>query len=403
QFFIIALVGWLAARGLENALADQRKANRELDQLNQELDRRVADRTKELAEALINVQLESGKSHAILESIADGVIVFDESGKAAVTNPAISQLLDRPQDRLLGYTIDELMEGKAELGDNSQRMPNLKFQWGDKTVSASFAPVRLSGEATTGTVAVFRDFTREAELERMKSAFVSMVSHELRTPLSAIIGYSEMLRESVYGTLNEKQVGVIGRLHVNAKRLLSLVNDLLDRAQLEAGKMMLRLSVFSPAAALIDELLPVVSEQVKAKGLELITRIAEDVPAQVVGDPQRLLQILINFVTNAIKFTEKGSIRVDISRPDAGHWQLAVADTGIGIPANEQPYIFESFRQVDATATRRQAGFGLGLSIVKQLVVLMGGEISVSSQVGQGSTFAVTLPLMVQMPEEKTA
>src|SRR3972149_2288877 len=162
-----------------------------------------------------------------------------------------------------------------------------------------------------------------------------MVSHELRTPLSAIIGYSEMLRESVYGALNEKQIGVIGRLHVNAKRLLSLVNDLLDRAQLEAGKMTLRLSAFSPAAALIDELLPVVSEQVKAKGLELITRIAEDVPAQVVGDPQRLLQILINFVTNSLKFTEEGSICVDISRPDAGHWRLAVTDTGIGIPAYE--------------------------------------------------------------------
>jgi len=108
-------------------------------------------------------------------------------------------------------------------------------------------------------------------------------------------------------------------------------------------------------------------------------------------------------LSNALKFTEKGSIRVDLSRPDAEHWRLTVADTGIGIPANEQPYIFESFRQVDGTATRQHAGFGLGLSIVKELVVLMGGEISVMSQVGQGSTFAVTLPLVVKMPEEKTA
>ncbi len=403
EFLLVALVGWLAARSLENALAELRAVNRELDH-------RVAERTRDLGEALIRVQAESGKNQAILESIADGVIVFDEHGQATVANPAIGHLLDLGPDQILGHEMEALMAGAVNaaeretlatlLRDTTQRHPNLRLQWAKKTLSASFAPVRAGDDTHSGTVGVFRDFTREAELDRMKSVFVSMVSHELRTPLNAVLGYGEMLSEHVYGPLSEKQSNIIERLITNTKRLLSLVGDLLDRTQMEAGQLSLRNVVFSPAA-LVDDMSAAVSEIARAKALELTTYVADDVPDQLRGDPQRLTQILINLVGNAIKFTDRGKISVRITRPDASHWALEVSDTGTGIPLEEQPYIFDWFRQVDSSATRQHAGVGLGLSIVKQLVMLMQGEVKLKSQVGQGSTFTILLPLMTA--QEKTS
>jgi signal transduction histidine kinase len=240
---------------------------------------------------------------------------------------------------------------------------------------------------------VFRDYTREAELERMKSTFVSSVSHELRTPLNAILGYSEILTENVYGPLLDGQRNAINRVTVNSKRLLSIVNDLLDQAQIEAGTLKLRVAPFSPSS-LIDGVVDVMDVLAQSKDLELITHIDDDVPATLPSDQQRLHQILINLVGNAIKFTDEGSVWVRIYRPSASQWALEVSDTGCGIPLEAQSYIFDPFQQVDGSATRTHAGSGLGLSIVRQLTALMGGEITLKSQVGEGSTFIVTLPLV---------
>jgi signal transduction histidine kinase len=396
-FFLVALVSWLSARSLEKALADLRVVNAELD-------RRVADRTRDLAEALIRVQMESSKGQAILESIADGVIVFDGLGKATVVNPAICRLLNLPSDQIVGYRIETLMAGFVGVNDqkavldqlhhqnSAARLPGLRLQWSNKTLSASFAPIQIQQEAGRGTVAVFRDFTREAELDRMKTMFVSMVSHELRTPLGAIMGYGEILQEQVHGPLNERQLNVVERLITNTKRLLSLVNDLLDRARLEAGRLKLVPAPFAPAA-LMDELISTTGQLAKAKKLDLITDIAPEVPQTLVADSQRLLQILINLVTNAIKFTDHGAITVKFARVDSARWSLHVIDTGIGIAPDDQEQVFDMFQQVDGLATRKQGGAGLGLSIVKQLVTLMGGEIQLASSVGAGTTFTLILPL----------
>jgi PAS domain S-box-containing protein len=404
-FLLVALVSWLSARSLENALADLRV-------INTELDRRVADRTRDLAEALIKVQLESSKNQAILESIADGVIVFDQTGQATLVNPAVSKLLSLPPNQIIGYKIETLMAGVVAVGDqeavlgqvrgqeSSVRLPGLRFQWGKKTLSASFAPIQIQQAGGRGTVAVFRDFTREAELENMKSMFVSMVSHELRTPLGAIIGYGEILQEQIYGPLTERQTNLLARLIANAQRLVSLVNDLLDRARLEAGKLKLQYVAFSPQQ-LLDDLLSTASPIAKAKNLEVVTHIVPTVPDTLQGDPQRLLQILINLVGNAVKFTERGTISVKIDRPDEAHWSLQVSDTGIGIPPDDQVHVFEVFQQADSSATRRHGGAGLGLSIVKQLANLMGGDIELVSTIGQGSTFTVTLPLNHTMEEKR--
>jgi PAS domain S-box-containing protein len=403
-FMVIALVSWLSARSLEQALADLRV-------INTELDRRVADRTRDLAEALIRVQLESSKNQAILESIADGVIVFDQAGQATLVNPAVSKLLSLPPNQIIGYKIETLMAGTVAVGDqeavlgqvhsqeSSTRLSGLRFQWGKKTLSASFAPIQIQQTVGRGTVAVFRDFTREAELENMKSMLVSMVSHELRTPLGAIIGYGEILQEQIYGPLTERQTNLVERLIANAQRLVSLVNDLLDRARLEAGKLKLQHISFSPRQ-LLDDLLSTTTPIAKAKHLEVVTHIAPTVPGALQGDPQRLLQILINLVGNAIKFTDQGAITVKLDRPDEAHWSLQVSDTGMGISPDEQEHVFDVFQQADSSVTRQHGGAGLGLSIVKQLTTLMGGSIELVSAAGQGSLFTVTLPLNTTVEEK---
>jgi signal transduction histidine kinase len=181
--------------------------------------------------------------------------------------------------------------------------------------------------------------------------------------------------------------------------LTTLVNELLDQAQLEAGRLKLNVHPFAPAN-LIDDTLAKLTVLARIKGLSLTSDIAADVPATLFGDAARLQQILVNLVSNAIKFTQKGSIRIRLYCHDVDYWALQVSDTGAGIPTEAQTYIFEPFRQVDGSMTRAHAGTGLGLSIVKQLTTLMGGEITLESEIGRGSIFTVYLPL--QPIQEKT-
>ena len=402
-FFLIALVSWLAARSLEHALTDLRTINRELDQ-------RVAERTVDLSNALARVQAESSKNQAILESIADGVIVFDIFGKAIVANPSVAQLLDHPVTDILGGDIHTLISPHVSpadqetvlklFRDGALHSPSVKFQWGKKTLSVSFAAVQDTSGKAIGHVMVCRDYTREAELERLKSAFLSMASHELRTPLNAILGYSDMLQEGIYGPLEVKQKETVVRITANARRLLGLVNNLLDQAQMEAGKLSLHISPFE-VESLVEDLKSVATVLAENKGLDLIFDVDPAVPTHLVSDAQRLHQILLNLVGNAIKFTQRGSVRVRVFLPDEAHWALQVADTGAGIPKEAQAYIFEAFRQVDDPITRENTGSGLGLSIVKQLANLLGGDVSVKSEVGRGSTFTVVFPL--RQVEKETA
>ena len=240
-FILLALVSWLSARGLEQAL-------KELRAINIELDHRVEERTSELSASLTRELVEAGKNQAILEGIADGVIVFDMQNNSIVVNPALSCLLNVPSPELLSRRIDEILQiGNIAAPDQDAivRMflepykdnPSIRFRWGERTLLVNAAPVNTGVGEGIGTVAVFRDFTREAEVEQMKNTFVAMVSHELRTPLNAILGYAEMMREAVYGVLNVRQTGVMERIESSSKRLLGMVSDLLDQAQLEAGRM----------------------------------------------------------------------------------------------------------------------------------------------------------------------
>ncbi|KAF0107879.1 MAG: two-component system OmpR family phosphate regulon sensor histidine kinase PhoR [Anaerolineaceae bacterium] len=397
-FFVLALVSWLSAQGLQNALKELRATNANLDRL-------VQERTKELAKALSRERIEAGRSKAILESIADGVIVFDIHGKAIEINPAIVRLLELPFEQVHGTTIDELTRSKALdsrnrgilaglLSSTGQQLTSYRVLWERKTLSVSSSQVFDTEGTRMGTVAVFRDFTREAEVEKMKNTFLAMVSHELRTPLNAILGYAEMLKETIYGPINEKQARTTERIMSNSRRLLDIVSDLLDQAQMEAGKLTIMARPFKPVE-LLDNVHGVMDKIAADKDLALTSGLDPELPEWLTGDQARLQQILINLINNSIKFTKTGSVHFRAYRRDKKRWALEVRDTGIGIPADEIALVFESFHQVDSTTSREHGGFGLGLSIVKQLANLMGGEVNVSSQLEKGSAFTVVLPMVV--------
>ena len=402
-FFMLALVSWLSARSLEEALQELRIINTNLDQV-------VIERTKALAESLERERIEAGRNQAILNSIADGVVVFDTSWNAILANPALVGMLELPLESIVNKNFHDLIE-HPNLSPRSRNLlrammeydtqpPSFRIEWDQKTLSISAAQVydhTTDRFTNIGTVTVFRDFTREAEVEKLKSTFVAIVSHELRTPLNAILGYAEMFKEAVYGPMNEKQVNMAERIMKNTQRLLGLINDLLDQAQMEAGKLTIQMAPVRPAE-LLDNLHSVMDQSAHDKNLRLTSEIDDNLPEVLNGDPARLQQILLNLVNNGIKFTEHGTVHVKLFSPYRNRWGIEVSDTGSGIPESEVPYIFETFRQVEGTATRVHGGFGLGLSIVKQLVHLMNGDISVKSKVDGGSNFTITLPLVI--PEE---
>ncbi len=239
---------------------------------------------------------------------------------------------------------------------------------------------------------------RTLEASRLKTQLLANVGHDLRTPLNAILGYSEMLQEGVYGVLSTQQRGATAEIIDSTGQLLNFVNNLLDQAQIESGQVVLKTAPFAPTD-LLDMVLSTTGLLARIKELELTYEIAPDMPPILHGDLYWLCQILVNLVSNAVKFTTQGTVNIRLYLSEATHWAMQVSDTGPGIPTEAQAYIFDAFRRIDDASTRSHAGAGLGLSIVKQLTTLMGGHITLTSQVGAGSTFTICLPL-VQVPEE---
>jgi signal transduction histidine kinase len=235
---------------------------------------------------------------------------------------------------------------------------------------------------------------REAiEANDFKSQLIARISHELRTPLGAVLGLTEMLEDhSVSGPLTPEQREIAIKIVRNSHRLNRLVAQLLDQSRFESGELKLKAVEFSPRS-MVASVVAALRPSVEKKGLLLETDIADNLPDSVIGDPDRVEQILYNLVDNALKFTKIGSIDVRAYQPNDGRWVMQVTDTGIGISDEAREYIFDPFRQVDESVTREYGGIGLGLAIVKQLAMLMGGEVSLESEVGQGSKFTVILPL----------
>jgi signal transduction histidine kinase len=228
------------------------------------------------------------------------------------------------------------------------------------------------------------------EADRLKSAFLAAMSHELRTPLNSIIGFTGILLQNLVGPLNDEQTKQLGMVRDSAQHLLSLINDVLDISKIEAGQLELALETFDVRES-IDKVIKTTTPMAEKKDLDLTVRIAPDI-GRIVSDRRRVEQILINLVTNAVKFTEKGHVCVECRQMDT-ELECSVLDSGIGIKAEDMGKLFKAFQQVDTGLTRRYEGTGLGLSICKKLVEMLGGTIRVDSQWGTGSTFTFTLPL----------
>jgi PAS domain S-box-containing protein len=359
----------------------------------------------------------------IVENASDIIYRADNEGNFTYVNPTALNLMGfKSESEVLGRNYLELArpEWRAKL----KRFYVRQFLRGEQNSYFEFEALTNDGRAiwigqsvqiirdaekVIGFQAVARDITKlkqaqEAlalardqamEASRFKSQLLAKISHELRTPLGSIIGYAELLQGRAFGELNEEQRDATNNIVDSANYLNTMINELLDQAQIEARSLKLHILPFSPAE-MLAQVAVTMSILAQRKNLAFSHTIEAGFPENLLGDAKRLQQILINLTGNAIKFTTKGSVKVELFRPDPTHWAMRVSDTGAGIPKDAQAYIFEPFRQVDNAITHYNRGTGLGLSITKQLVELMGGQIDLQSEVDQGSVFTVTLPIQVE-------
>lgn len=281
--------------------------------------------------------------------------------------------------------------GYLTIGDLGELATSLERKVDERTAKLRDQTERLL--AANRELSVARKQAEEAN--QLKSEFLATISHELRTPLNAIIGYTQMSLEGMAGELSQQQREYQERVFANGRSLLALIDDVLDLSKIEAGRVELIRTPFN-----LRKWLDNVVDQIQglADGKELVfeARLDDRLPDTVVGDPDYINQIALNLLGNAFKFTDEGRVELALRKQGRDSWAIVVSDTGIGIPSHAQEFIFDAFRQVDGTTRRKYSGTGLGLAIVRNLALMMGGSVRVKSQVGEGSTFTVVLPLVAE-------
>ena len=385
---------------------------------NNELFTLIREQAESLGGMLRQQQVEASRSRAILEAVADGVLVTDNKNTITLFNQSAQQILDLERDAVVDQSLDTFIgifgsaaQAWMETIQQWARDP-ASFQSGDtygeritldnkRVVSIHLAPVMMRNEFL-GTVSIFRDITHQVEVDRLKSEFVATVSHELRTPMTSIKGYVEVLLMGAAGPLNEQQTSFLDVVKANTERLNILVNDLLDVSRIEAGKVTLSIQMLDLAEIAHE----VVQEQRRQatddeKTITITLEVEENLP-RVPGDPERVHQIFANLVNNAYYYTPaNGQITITIHQVN-GNVQIDVKDNGIGISPKEQKRIFERFYRGEDPMVLATPGNGLGLSITQQLVKMHHGDIWMESNgvPGDGSVFHVALPLQTTEDEE---
>jgi PAS domain S-box-containing protein len=404
-----------------SSLIDSKQRAQEITQVvsdifGQELNKRIEQTTKEVSKKYESIIEKNSKNEeivwnkynrtlsekkqtdAVIRSVAEGLLVVDAQGKVVMMNPAAERLLGVVRKDQIGKPIDESLkeEQLLSLVKNSKGKEGKEIELvsqnneTSKTIRASSAVIENENGQTVGMVSVLSDITKQKEIDRLKASFVANVTHELRTPLVSI---DKAINFLLTGSgFNESQQQFLSIASRNCKRLSLLINDLLDLAKLEAGKMNVQLGPNSIEKVIADSI-EGLNAWATAKSVTLANKADTNLP-QVKIDPDKIVQVLNNLIGNAIKFTPTdGTITVNAKTNNDNQVVVSVQDTGVGIAQNELSKVFDKFYQTGERVATDVSGTGIGLSIAKEIVQLHGGRIWVESQDGQGAKFSFTVPL----------
>lgn len=389
-----------------------------LQELYRGLEAKVQEKTSQLAERVRESETARARDEAILAGMGEGLVALDANGHVVLANVFAADLFGIPRDKLLGGSLNELIDGLRTAKD----MIIDASDWPDALARETRGPVvddylyhryktdgeRLSiiisttpifnGDTLVGTVLVVRDTTKEKEVDRMKTEFISLASHQLRTPLSAIKWFSEMLENGDVGQLNPEQLEFAKNITESTERMVDLVNSLLNISRIESGRI-----IVDPHPTDLKELIAGIVKDLQGKTQEkyqeLVISVNEELP-QINLDTHLIGQVYLNLLTNAIKYTPQGGkIMVLVSRKD-DQIVTQVSDNGHGIPIAQQGKVFQKFFRADNVAKIETDGTGLGLYLVKAIIESSGGKIWFKSEEGKGTTFWFSLPLSGMQAKE---
>jgi PAS domain S-box-containing protein len=363
--------------------------------------------TQSLKEKTASMILEASKSEAMLKNIGDGLIVIDEYGKISKVNQSALTMLGFSEDELLHQwmfkNVQALDEKESPIAPQERPatealstgkivVRRLLYLTKDGTklpVSVTVSPIILNNKPV-GAIEVFRDISREKELEKLKDEFVSLASHELRTPMTAIKGFVSMIREGDFGPVSKELEEPIADIGASTDRLIHLVNDMLNVSRIEAGRLTITLTdehIKSIVEEVVATLLPIV----KQKNITLEAKEIEDTMVEV--DVDKVKQVLNNIIGNSLKFTDTGGITIT-TKTEAELLKVFITDTGMGITKEDQTKLFGKFKQISSQQKGKPVGTGLGLYLSRELIRKMGGDMWIeTSELGKGSTFAFSLPV----------
>lgn len=389
---------------------------------NADLYHYISEQAGKLANMVQAERAASSQSQAILQSIADGVVVCDCSGQIMLANPMSAQILEQPVEELFMVNIHDVLRTLKVSGPEREPLRELldvpldehgqprqfrtMFRIGPRSVDMALGPVLTEGGEILGGVAILRDITREIESDRLKTEFIGTVSHELRTPMTVIKGYVQLLGMASMGELTPMQHQLLDTIKTNAERMTAIINDLLDITKIESGSIELN---FKPLGILDAISMAVNGRQtlMENRQHQLVIDVEPGL-TPALADATRLQQVLDNILSNAFKYTRKGgqisvgarAVKgVDVpeerragltARRD--YIQVSVTDNGIGVAPEELDRIFDRFYRVESDLKVEAGGTGLGLAIVRPLMQLMGGRLWIESDIGKGSTFTLLLP-----------